>query len=454
MQLPKPLPQYIEHFMQTFRENGYLIYAVGGPVRDQLLQRPVYNWDFTTNATPEQMLKLFPDAFCNNDFGTVSIIIQDKDEKILTEVTPFRNESSYSDNRHPDKIEWAQTLEEDVKRRDFTINALATDGKEIIDYVNGLEDMEKKVVRAVGDANKRFEEDALRLMRAIRFATQLEFMIEEETKAAIEKNSGRITNISWERIRDEFLKILASDHPAEGVLFLKQTGLLKHILPEVEACFGIEQKSPGRHHVFDVGTHLIEALRGCPSGDPITRFATLLHDIGKAGTYAKDPETGTITFYNHEMVGAQQTEAIADRFRLSKKDKAKLVTLVRYHMFPVSENQTDSALRRFIRTIGVDNLNEMLALRTGDRIGGGATPTSWRTELFKKRLIEVQKKPFTVADLKISGHDVMKELNVKPGPEVGKILNDLFEKVVEKNLPNDRDVLLQSLLAHRDQDTQ
>jgi putative nucleotidyltransferase with HDIG domain len=454
MQLPKPLPQYIEHFMQTFRENGYLIYAVGGPVRDRILQRPVYNWDFTTNATPEQMLKLFPDAFCNNDFGTVSIIIQDKDEKILTEVTPFRNESSYSDNRHPDKIEWAQTLEEDVKRRDFTINALATDGKEIIDYVNGLEDMEKKVVRAVGDANKRFEEDALRLMRAIRFATQLEFMIEEETKAAIEKNSGRITNISWERIRDEFLKILASDHPAEGVLFLKQTGLLKHILPEVEACFGIEQKSPGRHHVFDVGTHLIEALRGCPSGDPITRFATLLHDIGKASTYAKDPESGTITFYNHEMVGAQQTEAIADRFRLSKKDKAKLVTLVRYHMFPVSENQTDSALRRFIRTIGVDNLNEMLALRTGDRIGGGATPTSWRTELFKKRLIEVQKKPFTVADLKISGHDVMKELNVKPGPEVGKILNDLFEKVVEKNLPNDRDVLLQSLLAHRDQDTQ
>jgi tRNA nucleotidyltransferase/poly(A) polymerase len=454
MQLPKPLPQYIEHFMQTFRENGYLIYAVGGPVRDQILHRPVYNWDFTTNATPEQMLKLFPDAFCNNDFGTVSIIIQDKDEKILTEVTPFRNESSYSDNRHPDKIEWAQTLEEDVKRRDFTINALATDGKEIVDYVNGLEDMEKKIVRAVGDANKRFEEDALRLMRAIRFATQLEFMIEEETKAAIEKNSGRITNISWERIRDEFLKILASDHPAEGVLFLKQTGLLKHILPEVEACFGIEQKSPGRHHVFDVGTHLIEALRGCPSGDPITRFATLLHDIGKAGTYAKDPETGTITFYNHEMVGAQQTEAIADRFRLSKKDKAKLVTLVRYHMFPVSENQTDSALRRFIRTIGVDNLNEMLALRTGDRIGGGATPTSWRTELFKKRLIEVQKKPFTVADLKISGHDVMKELNVKPGPEVGKILNDLFEKVVEKNLPNDRDVLLQSLLAHRDQDTQ
>jgi tRNA nucleotidyltransferase/poly(A) polymerase len=454
MQLPKPLPQYIEHFMQTFRENGYLIYAVGGPVRDQILQRPVYNWDFTTNATPEQMLKLFPDAFCNNDFGTVSIIIQDKDEKILTEVTPFRNESSYSDNRHPDKIEWAQTLEEDVKRRDFTINALATDGKEIVDYVNGLEDMEKKIVRAVGDANKRFEEDALRLMRAIRFATQLEFMIEEETKAAIEKNAERITNISWERIRDEFLKILASDHPAEGVLFLKQTGLLKHILPEVEACFGIEQKSPGRHHVFDVGTHLIEALRGCPSGDPITRFATLLHDIGKAGTYAKDPETGTITFYNHEMVGAQQTEAIADRFRLSKKDKAKLATLVRYHMFPVNENQTDSALRRFIRTISVDNLDDMLALRTGDRIGGGATPTSWRTELFKKRLIEVQKKPFTVADLKISGHDVMKELNVKPGPEVGKILNDLFEKVVEKNLPNDRDVLLQSLLAHRDQDTQ
>lgn len=454
MQLPKPLPTYIVDLMDVFRENGYLIYVVGGPVRDELLNRPIFNWDFTTNATPDQIIKLFPDAFCNNDFGTVSIIIQHEGEKILIEVTPFRKEGAYSDNRHPDKIEWSDNLEEDVKRRDFTINALATDGKDIFDYVGGIEDLENKLVRAVGNADVRFEEDALRLMRAIRFATQLEFLIEEETRKAIEKNAERIKNISGERIRDEFLKILESDHPAEGILFLKQTGLLKHILPELEACFGVEQKSPGRHHVFDVGTHLIEALRSCPSKDVITRFATLLHDIGKAGTAAKDEKTGTITFYNHEIVGAQQAAEIAERFRLSKKQREKLITLVRYHMFPVGENQTDSALRRFIRTVGVENLDDMLALRVGDRIGGGATPTSWRTELFKKRLVEVQKKPFTVADLKISGHDVMKELNLKPGPEVGRILEALFEKVVEKNLPNQRDALLQSLLDLRDQDTQ
>lgn len=454
MQLPKPLPPYIVDVMDVFRENDFLIYAVGGPVRDGLLGRPVFNWDFTTSANPENIMKLFPDAFCNNDFGTVSIIIQHKDEKILLEVTPFRKEGSYSDNRHPDKIEWSDSLEEDVKRRDFTINALATDGKEVIDYVGGVEDLNNKLVRAVGKPDTRFEEDALRLMRAIRFATQLEFLIEDKTRAAIEKNAERIKSISGERIRDEFLKILESDHPAEGILFLKQTGLLERILPELVACFGVEQKSPGRHHVYDVGTHLIEALRNCPSKDAITRFATLLHDIGKAETFAKDEKTGAITFYNHEIVGAQQVMEIAERFRLSKKQKNKLVTLVRYHMFPVSENQTDSALRRFIRSVGVEYLDDMLALREGDRVGGGATPTSWRTELFKRRLIEVQKKPFTVADLKISGHDVMKELNLKPGPEVGKILNELFEKVVEKNLPNQRDVLLQSLSEHRDQHTQ
>jgi len=445
MQLPKPLRQPIMDFMKIFRENGYLIYVVGGPVRSLLMDRPIHNWDFTTNAKPDQIMALFPQAFCENDFGTVTTIIQHKDEKILTEVTPFRKESSYSDNRHPDKISWSDRLEEDVQRRDFTINALATDGEEIFDYVEGIQDLKKGIVKAVGDPDKRFEEDALRLMRAVRFATQLKFLIDENTRRAIEKHAERITSISGERIRDEFLKILESDHPTDGILLLKQVGLLKNILPEVEACFGIEQKSPGRHHVFDVGTHLIEALRNCPSKDPITRFATLLHDIGKAETVSQDKESGTITFYNHDIVGAQQAEKIADRFRLSKKQKEKLVCLVRYHMFSVVENQTDSALRRFIRTIGVDNLEDMLSLRTGDRIGGGATPTSWRTDLFRRRLIEVQKKPFMVTDLKISGHDVMKELNIKPGPEIGKILSELFDKVVEKNLPNERKALIEEL---------
>lgn len=441
MQLPKPLPDYAVDIMHTFRENGYLIYVIGGPVRNLLLGRPIDNWDFTTNATPDQMMQLFPDATCNNDFGTVTISIPYHDEKMLCEITPFRKEGTYSDTRHPDTIAWAKTLEEDVQRRDFTINALATDGSEVFDYVNGGQDLENKLVRTVGDPDRRFQEDGLRLIRAIRFATELEFLIEEKTREAIQRNAAGITQISWERIRDEFLKILASPHPAEGVLFLKQTGLLPYVLPELEACFGVEQKSPERHHVFDVGTHLVEALRQCPSPDAMTRFATLLHDIGKVATQATDEKTGIITFYNHEVVGAQQAENIADRFRLSRKQKEKLLILIRYHMFSVEEIQTDSALRRFIRTVGKDNLDDMLALRTGDRIGGGAKPTSWRTELFKKRLIEVQKKPFTVADLKISGHDVMEKLGIKPGPEVGKILDELFEKVIEGELKNEREAL-------------
>ncbi len=445
MQLSKPLPHYITDFMQVFRENGYLVYLVGGPVRDLLLDRPISNWDFTTNATPDQMMTIFPDAKCNNDFGTVMMKVENGDEKILCEVTPFRKEGTYSDSRHPDSVEWAQTLEEDVQRRDVTINALATDGEEVIDYVNGLADLKDKVVRAVGNADRRFEEDALRLIRAIRFATQLEFLIEKETQDAIVRNADRITRISWERIRDEFLKILESDHPAEGVLFLKQTGLLQHILPEVEACFAIEQKSPERHHIYDVGTHSIEALRHCPSKDAVTRLATLIHDIGKVNTRAVDEKTGVVTFYNHETVGATMAEEIADRLRLSKKQKEKLVLLVRHHMFTVSETVTDNTLRRFIRTVGKEHIDEIVALRIGDRIGSGAKPTSWRTELFKKRLIEVQKQPFTVSDLKITGHDVMEKLDIKPGPEIGRILNEIFEKVVEGKLKNTRAVLLKEL---------
>lgn len=436
------LPDYVTQFMKSFQEKGFEIYVVGGAVRNLLLGKDIDNWDFTTNATPEEILKMFPKAFYHNTYGTVTVTSAEQ----LFEVTPFRKESAYTDNRHPSTIEWAKTLEEDLARRDFTINAMAlSPDQKIIDPFDGQKHLQEKHIVAVGDPHKRFQEDALRLMRAIRFASQLGFLIENKTLEAIKNNNHLIANISWERIRDELLKIVASEHPAEGILFLRSTGLLGFILPELDACFTVQQKSPKRHHIYDVGTHLVEALRYCPSPDPITRLATLLHDIGKVKTYRKDPKTQIITFYNHEVVGAQQAEEIANRLRLSNEDKEKFVTLIAKHQFTVGEDQTDNAVKRFIREVGLANVEDMLALREGDRLGSGATRTSWRLELFKKRIIEVQHEPFQVKDLKVGGEDVMEVLDIKPSRKVGEVLQALFDEVEEKKIPNKREVLLEKI---------
>lgn len=435
------LPKLVSGFLEKFRKNKFQIYVVGGAVRNLLLGKNVTNWDFTTNATPEQIQKLFKDSFYNNTYGTVSV----PNGELIFEVTPFRKEGEYRDFRHPEQIQWAKTIKEDLGRRDFTINAMAYDGKNIVDPYNGQKHLKEKLIIAVGDPDKRFSEDALRLIRGIRFASQLGLLIEDKTRKSIEKNANLITKISWERIRDEFLKILSSDHPAEGVLFLKNTGLLTFILPEVDICFAIPQKSPKRHHIYDVGTHLVMSLKHCPSKDAITRFATLIHDTGKAQTFRKDKKTDLITFYNHEVVGERIAGQIADRFKLSNKDKNKLVTLVQYHQFTVSEIQTDKAVRRFIKNVGKEYLDDIINLRFGDRIGSGAKPDSWRFDLFRKRLIEVQKQPFQVKDLKINGLDVMKILKIKPGPKVGEILNKLFDLVIDKKVKNEKKVLLEYL---------
>lgn len=438
------LPAHILKFMDIFTGNGYKVYVVGGAVRNLLLKKAVINWDFTTNAKPEELKNLFPDSFYNNSFGTVGVKFQD----LILEVTTHRKESDYSDSRHPDKIEWAETVEEDLARRDFTINAIAlhyvNDKPVLIDPFKGQADLKKKLIVTVGDPDKRFAEDALRLMRAVRLTAELGFMLEDMTRDSIRKNATNIKKVSGERIRDELMRIIVSENAAEGILFLRSTGLLEQILPELDACFTIDQKSPNRHHIYDVGTHLVMALKHCPSKDPITRLATLLHDIGKVQTYRKD-KTGQITFHNHEVVGDKQAQKIADRLKLSKKEKEKLVLLVKHHQFTVDENQTDKAVRRFIRDVTKGYLQDMLDLRTGDRIGSGATPTSWRLDLFKKRLEEVQKHVFSVADLKINGEDVMKELKLKPSKKVGEILEKLFQQVEDGKLKNEKPVLLGEL---------
>ncbi len=440
------IPQEVCEILKKMEDAGYEIYITGGAVRDILAGLEVDDWDYTTNATPEEIVKVFKDAYYNNKFGTVGIPSNSGLDP--HEITTFRTESGYSDARRPDKVEWGKSLEEDLERRDFTINAMALKPQgnnfKVIDIYGGAKDLKQKLIKAVGNPTDRFSEDALRLLRAIRIASQLNFTIEEKTFDAIKANAPLINKIAKERIKDELLKIFASPHPEKGVEISRDTGLLDEILPECSKMFGVDQKSPGRHHIYDVGTHALMSLKFTPSADPITRFATFIHDIGKPQTFRKN-EDGLITFYNHEVVGYQIAKRIALRLRFSKKETDKLLTLVRWHQFTVDEHQTDTAIRRFIRHVTPQYLEDMLALREGDRLGGGATQTSWRLEEFKKRLIEVQKQPFSIKDLKINGRDVMKELNLKPGPKVGEILEKLFKEVEEKTIENDRDALLKRI---------
>ncbi len=449
MNIKLQLPESVLDILSKFDKAEYEIYVVGGAVRDILMDRKVNDWDFTTNATPEEILKVIPGGLYNNQFGTVFTDNPDDPEQ-PHEITTFRTEEGYEDYRHPNKISWGKNLNEDLSRRDFTINAMAIkyqnsgDGFQIVDAFGGQKDIQARVIRAVGDADIRFSEDALRMMRAIRIAAELGFTIEEKTFEAIKKNAPLINKIAKERVKEELFKVLASTNHYDGILLFKNSGLMQEILPEFIKCFGVEQKSPGRHHVYDVGTHLLMSLKNCKSEDPVTRFATLIHDIGKPQTYKKLP-SGVITFYNHEMVSTKIAENIADRLRFSNKERGKFIKLIRWHQFSVDENQTDSAIRRFLRNVGLENVEDMLTLRVGDRLGGGARETSWRLEEFKKRLVEVQKQPFSVNDLKINGYDVMKKLDIKPGPEVGKILNELFEKVVGKEIENEKESLLEAL---------
>jgi len=441
------LPQEVKDIIAIFEKNGYEAYVVGGAVRDLLMGKAVIDWDFTTNAKPEEIISLFDEAFYNNKFGTVGVKAKNADFK-PHEITTFRKEFGYSDRRRPDKVEWGNSLEEDLMRRDFTVNAMALKVKgkkdyEIIDPHMGQKDLDKKLIRAVGDPVERFNEDALRMMRAVRFAAELNFKIEKKTLEAMKTHAPSINAVAKERIGAEFMKIMASPHPHEGILLFRKSALMREVLPELEGSFEVDQVSVARHHIYDVGTHLVMSLKAAGSADPVVRLAVLMHDIGKPETYKKRDEI--ITFYNHEVVGARMAKRIAQRLRLPKKDIDRLWILVRHHQFTVDENQSDSSLRRFIRKVGIENVEDMLELRRADRIGSGARETSWRTEEFKKRLIEVQKQPFSVRDLKITGNDVMRELGISPGPKVGEVLGRLFDEVEAKNLPNEQEALLARL---------
>lgn len=435
----KEIPAKVKEIMEKIARKNGEIFVVGGAVRDWLLKREVKDWDFATNLTPEKIREVFPNnSFYENEFGTVSVVGAKKD---IYEITTYRSEKDYDDFRHPKKVSWGKSIEEDVKRRDFTINALAMDAKEnILDFHHGEEDLKNRLIKTVGNANDRFKEDALRMMRAIRIAAQLGFLIEEKTFEAIQKNATLIQKIAGERVREELFQILLVKRPGDGMRLLKNSGILAQIMPEMLPGVGMAQKG---HHIYDVWDHEIEALNNCQSKNPVTRLAVLLHDVGKPTSLKI--AGGERTFHNHEVIGSRIAVNIGKRLKFSKKELEQLFILVRWHMFTTEEMQTDKAVRRFIRNVTPEYLEEMIALRRSDRLGSGARESSWRWELFKKRLVEVQKQPFTVKDLKVNGEDVMTILKIRPSRQVGEILDKLFAEVEENPKLNQRKVLLDKI---------
>lgn len=435
------LPKEIKLIAAALKKNGYVGYLVGGCVRDLLLGREPKDWDIAAGARPEEIVKIFPDSVYENEFGTVGVKTRSKKERLkIVEITSFRSETGYSDKRHPDKISFAETIEEDLARRDFTINAMAINlnSKLLIDPYGGQNDIGKKIVRAVGDPSRRFSEDALRLLRAVRFAAELDFEIEPATAEAVRKNAGLLKMIAQERIRDEFSKIIISDRAKEGVEILEKYGLLQHIVPELMEGIGCSQNL---HHIYTVWEHNLRALDYAVQKDyPLAiRLAALLHDVGKPRT--KNGEGRYATFYNHEYVGAKMAAEIMKRLVFPKEITEQVVHLVRSHLFYYNVGEvTEAGVRRFLQRVGPENVPDLIKIREADRIGSGvpkAVPYKIRHLLFM--IEKVKKDPIDPKMLAIDGNDLMVLLKIPPGPKIGFILNILLEEILddpEKNKKN------------------
>lgn len=431
------IPNNVSHVTKVLQDNNFEAYLVGGCVRDLVLGVQPKDWDITTSATPEQIIPLFEKAVHENNFGTVAIIFEEEpsDSSVRTiEVTTYRKETTYSDNRHPDSIEYATKLEDDLMRRDFTMNALALDpiSQKITDLYGGQKDIEDKMIVAVGNARDRFQEDALRMLRAIRFSAQLEFRVSRETHDAIHSHAELIQNISPERIRDEFSKLVDSKHPEHGMQVARETGLLQQFMPEMMEGYQVEQN---RSHIYDVWTHLLKSAQyGADQDFPFhVKLAALFHDIGKPRTKGFDVKQNETTFYAHEVIGARMVKNIMKRLKFSNEISYKVEKLVRWHMFFVDVEQiTLSAVRRMVANVGEELIWDLIDLRKCDRKGMGrpkAEPYSLRK--YQSMIQEALRDPVSVKQLKINGDYMLSSMKMKPGPRMGWMLHALLEEVLE-----------------------
>ncbi len=443
------IPKEVKSVIQSLQKADFEAYIVGGCVRDFMLDQNPKDWDITTNAKPDEIQKIFPKNFYTNEFLTVTVLTGNKKPELAEiEITTYRSEAKYSDKRHPDQVKYAEKLEDDLSRRDFTINAMAMDlprgkageNKKVIDLYDGKKDLENKIIRTVGNPEERFNEDALRMLRAVRFATTLDFKIEEKTKQAILKNNIWLDAISKERIRDEFVKMIMADNAAGGIELMRELNLLKYIIPELLENYGVKQN---KHHIYDCYQHLIKSLEysAKQKQNIYVRLAALLHDIGKPRSKAGEGDDAT--FYNHEMISAKMTFQIMNNLKFSKKDVDKVVKLVRYHMFYYDVDEVgESSVRRLVKNVGPENMADLLQVRIADRIGSGVPKAEpYKLRHFKFLVEKVSKDPISVKMLKINGSDLMQILAEKPGPKIGQILDALFGLVLEDPKKNNKKYL-------------
>ncbi|OHB25252.1 MAG: hypothetical protein A2542_03220 [Parcubacteria group bacterium RIFOXYD2_FULL_52_8] len=481
------IPRQIQEITTTIENAGFTAYLVGGCVRDLLLSREPKDWDITTNARPEEIQALFPRTFYENEFGTVGVVIPKinvphvtqvnssrethdyvphepswpaiasqraennsvtqettGEETEVVEVTPYRIEGKYSDYRHPDEVKFSDKLEDDLKRRDFTINALAYSVSKghIIDLYKGQDDILKRTLRAVGEPVDRFQEDALRMLRAVRLTAELGFSIELETQKAIVANAHLLQRIAVERIKDEFCKMLLCDAAAPAIQIAYQLGLLHQFLPELEEGINIEQRG---EHLYDVWEHNLRSLQHAVNrGWPFhVRLAALLHDVGKPKTRLRDEARQMWTFHGHDVIGGRMTKNILGRMKFSREMIDTVTKLVRYHLFFSDVDKiTLSAVRRLVRNVGPENVWDLMKVRACDRIGTGRPKEApYRLRKYEAMIEEAVRAPVTVGMLAINGGKIMELAGERPGPKIGLTLHALLEEVLDNPSLNTADYL-------------
>ena len=442
------IPAQVKEIARILNMEGFQCFLVGGSVRDSIMGFTPKEYDIATDAKPEDVQRIFKYTIPTGiKHGTVLVILDD----MHVEITTFRSDGNYSDGRHPDRVEYTASIEDDLPRRDLTINAMAynvLDGA-LIDMFDGMKDIKNKIIRSVGNPYERFTEDGLRIMRAIRFATKLNFNIEKETFDAICRSTGMLASIAYERIREEFNGILISDNPFRGIELLRKTGILALIMPELMQGFGVSQN---KFHKYDVYYHILHTIQAVEPLETeeltlLVRLAALFHDIAKPMVQKKVSKQEEPVYYNHEVVGANVAKKIMKRLKYSNAEIDFVALLVRQHMFYYQDEWTDGAVRRFMRAVGVENIKPLLKLREADRLGSGNRKDK-ESKAIPKLLARIDKiikeeNAITVKDLKINGNDLMKEFNLKPGPIIGKILNYLLDLILDEPNLNDKEKLIE-----------
>ena len=440
------IPFEILQVTDTLEKAGFEAWIVGGCVRDLFIGRKPKDWDVTTNATPEDIQGLFENTFYTNDFGTVGIVndtVEDQSLKVV-EATPYRVEGTYSDARRPDSVTFSPHIQDDLKRRDFTINALAfspTKG-ELLDLYNGIGDTADGVIRAVGNPTERFMEDALRILRAVRLAAELDFVIEEWTERAMLECAPQLSKISKERIKDELMRVLNSKQPMKALVLSQKLGILTYIIPELEQGIGIDQNQA---HSFDVFEHNLRALQHAADKDWnfTIRLSALFHDIGKPTSRRWSEDKKDWTFHGHEVVGARMTKKALEKLKFPRETIDTVQNLVRWHMFFSDPDKvTLSAVRRIIRNVGKENIENLVNLRVCDRIGTGRPKEQpFRFRKYQSMIEQALQDPLSVTMLKIDGGQLMEVTRERPGPRLGWMLHALLEEVLDNPALNTKDYL-------------